>query len=84
MPLLCCFDVDPLAVRRRFQSIGRQVEDLVSRFGNTFLLKGTKTDINFLAYNMGLIDFAQPSSKRLVGGRQQLSLLCFLCLSCLL
>ena len=49
MPLLCCFDVDPLAVHRRFQSIGRQVEDLVSRVGDTFLLKGTKTDIKSLS-----------------------------------
>ena len=84
MPLLCCFDVDPLAVRRRFQSIWRQVKDLVSRVGDTFLLKGTKTDIKFLAYNINLVDFTQPSGKSLVGGRQQLSLLWFLCLSCLM
>ena len=63
MPLLCCFDVDPLAVHRRFQNIGRQVEDLVSCVGDTFLLKGTKTGIKFLQYNMGLIDFSQPSAQ---------------------
>ena len=84
MPLRSRFDVDPLAVHRRFQNIGRQVEDLVSRVGDTFLLKGTKTDIKFLAYNISLIDVTQPSGKSLVGGRQQLSLLWFLCLSCLM
>jgi di/tricarboxylate transporter len=57
------YGVYPLAVHRRNQNIGRQLDDLVVRVGDTLLLEGTPEDIQRLALDMGLVDVAKPSSR---------------------
>jgi K+/H+ antiporter YhaU regulatory subunit KhtT len=43
------YGVYPLAVHRRNQNIGRQLDDLVVRVGDTLLLEGAPEDIQRLA-----------------------------------
>ncbi|MGP6086629.1 SLC13 family permease [Antarctobacter jejuensis] len=55
------FGVYPLAVHRRNQNIGRQLDDLVVRVGDTLLLEGSPDDIKRLANEMELVDVAHPT-----------------------
>ncbi|MHA6325464.1 SLC13 family permease [Roseivivax sp. CAU 1753] len=57
------FGVYPLAVHRRNQNIGRQLDELVVRVGDTLLIEGTPDDIKRLADEMALVDVAQPSAR---------------------
>ncbi|MEM1077405.1 MAG: SLC13 family permease [Pseudomonadota bacterium] len=57
------YGVYPLAVHRRNQNIGRQLDDLVVRVGDTLLLEGAPEDIQRLAADVGLVDIAQPSAR---------------------
>lgn len=57
------FGVYPLAVHRRNQNIGRQLEELVVRVGDTLLLEGAPADIQRLAQEMELVDVSQPSAR---------------------
>ncbi|SNR56032.1 SLC13 family permease [Puniceibacterium sediminis] len=57
------FGVYPLAVHRRNQNIGRQLDDLVVRVGDTLLLEGAPGDIKRLAEEMALVDVSQPSAR---------------------
>ncbi len=57
------YGVYPLAVHRRNQNIGRQLDDLVVRVGDTLLLEGAPEDIQRLAADMGLVDIARPSAR---------------------
>ena len=57
------YGVYPLAVHRRAQNIGRQLDDLVVRVGDTLLLEGAPDDIQRLASDMGLVDVSQPSAR---------------------
>ncbi len=57
------YGVYPLAVHRRNQNIGRQLDDLVVRFGDTLLLEGAAEDIARLASDMDMVDIAQPSGR---------------------
>ncbi|WP_425439382.1 SLC13 family permease [Poseidonocella sedimentorum] len=57
------FGVYPLAVHRRNQNIGRQLDDLVVRVGDTLLLEGAPDDIQRLAAEMELVDVSQPSAR---------------------
>ncbi|NDR57982.1 SLC13 family permease [Aliiruegeria sabulilitoris] len=57
------YGVYPLAVHRRNQNIGRQLDDLVVRVGDTLLLEGAPEDIQRLASDMGLVDIARPSAR---------------------
>ncbi|MBY6116250.1 SLC13 family permease [Mameliella alba] len=57
------FGVYPLAVHRRNQNIGRQLDDLVVRVGDTLLLEGNAEDIKRLADEMDLVDVARPSAR---------------------
>jgi di/tricarboxylate transporter len=57
------FGVYPLAVHRRNQNIGRQLDDLIVRVGDTLLLEGAPEDIKRLAGEMDLVDVSQPSAK---------------------
>ncbi|WP_425043657.1 SLC13 family permease [Primorskyibacter sp. S87] len=50
-----------LAVHRRNQNIGRQLDDLVVRVGDTLLLEGAPADIQRLASDMDMVDVSQPS-----------------------
>jgi di/tricarboxylate transporter len=55
------YGVYTLAVHRRNQNIGRQLDDLVVQVGDTLLLEGASADISRLAQDMELVDIAQPS-----------------------
>lgn len=57
------YGVYPLAVHRRNQNIGRQLDDLVVRVGDTLLLEGAPEDIQRLAADMGLVDVTKPSAR---------------------
>lgn len=57
------YGVYPLAVHRRNQNIGRQLDDLVVRVGDTLLLEGEAGDIRRLAADMDMVDIAQPSER---------------------
>tara|TARA_R110002096_G_scaffold84375_4_gene194807 strand:- start:369 stop:2147 length:1779 start_codon:yes stop_codon:yes gene_type:complete len=57
------YGVYPLAVHRRNQNIGRQLEELVVQVGDTLLLEGARADIQRLASEMELVDIGQPSER---------------------
>jgi di/tricarboxylate transporter len=54
------YGVYVLAVHRRNQNIGRQLDDLIVRVGDTLLLEGAIEDIQKLAADMDLVDVSQP------------------------
>jgi di/tricarboxylate transporter len=57
------YGVYPLAVHRRNQNIGRQLDDLVVVVGDTLLLEGAPEDISRLAADMDLLDVTRPTAK---------------------
>jgi di/tricarboxylate transporter len=57
------FGVYVLAVHRRNQNIGRQLDELVVRVGDTLLLEGSSGDIQRLASEMELVDVSHPSAR---------------------
>jgi di/tricarboxylate transporter len=57
------YGVYPLAVHRRDENIGRQLDDLVVRVGDTLLLEGAPEDIQRLAAEMDLLDVSRPSER---------------------
>ncbi|MEO9777533.1 MAG: SLC13 family permease [Sedimentitalea sp.] len=57
------YGVYVLAVHRRNQNIGRQLDDLVVRVGDTLLLEGAPGDIQRLASDMEMVDVSQPSAR---------------------
>jgi di/tricarboxylate transporter len=57
------YGVYPLAVHRRNQNIGRQLDDLVVVVGDTLLLEGAPEDIQRLAADMDMIDVSKPSER---------------------
>ncbi|EAU44083.1 SLC13 family permease [Salipiger bermudensis] len=57
------YGVYPLAVHRRNQNIGRKLDDLVVRVGDTLLLEGAPEDIKRLADEMELVDVSHPSAR---------------------
>ncbi len=57
------YGVYVLAAHRRSQNIGRQLDDLVVRVGDTLLLEGTPEDISRLAADMDLVDVSSPSAR---------------------
>ena len=57
------YGVYPLAVHRRNQNIGRQLDDLVVVVGDTLLLEGAPEDIQRLAADMDLVDVSKPTVK---------------------
>jgi len=54
------FGVYPLAVHRRNQNIGRQLDELVVQVGDTLLLEGAPADIQRLATEMDMVDVSRP------------------------
>jgi di/tricarboxylate transporter len=68
------FGVYPLAVHRRNQNIGRQLDDLVVRVGDTLLLEGAEADIQRLANDIGLIDVAKPSAQAFRRGQAPIAI----------
>ena len=57
------YGVYPLAVHRRNQNIGTQLDNLSIRVGDTLLLEGDAADIQRLAADMDLGDVSQPSER---------------------
>ncbi|MEM9968946.1 MAG: SLC13 family permease [Pseudomonadota bacterium] len=57
------YGVYPLAVHRRNQNIGRQLDDLIVKVGDTLLLEGAAEDIQRLAADMEMVDVSQPSAR---------------------
>ena len=57
------YGVYPLAVHRKNQNIGQQLDQLVVRVGDTLLLEGTPEDIQRLAQDMDMVDVARPSAR---------------------
>jgi di/tricarboxylate transporter len=57
------YGVYPLAVHRRNENIGRQLDDLVVQVGDTLLLEGAADDIGRLAADMELGDVSRPTER---------------------
>ena len=57
------YGVYVLAVHRRNQNIGRQLEDLVVQVGDTLLLEGAMTDIQRLAADMDMVNVSHPTAR---------------------
>jgi len=57
------YGVYVLAAHRRNQNIGRQLDDLVVRVGDTLLLEGAPGDIQRLATDMEMVDVSHPSAR---------------------
>jgi di/tricarboxylate transporter len=68
------YGVYVLAVHRRNQNIGRQLDDLVVRVGDTLLLEGNLEDIQRLAADMDLVDIARPLVKPFRRGKAPIAL----------
>jgi di/tricarboxylate transporter len=57
------YGVYPLAVHRRDKNIGRQLDALVVKVGDTLLLEGAPEDIQRLAADMDMVDVSHPSAR---------------------
>ncbi len=57
------YGVYVLAVHRKNQNIGVQIDDLVVRVGDTLLLEGAPSDIQRLAADMDMAEVSQPSQR---------------------
>ncbi|WP_380053425.1 SLC13 family permease [Falsihalocynthiibacter sp. SS001] len=57
------YGVYTLAVHRRNQNIGRQLDNLVVRVGDTLLLEGAPEDVARLVSDMSLADVSHPSER---------------------
>jgi di/tricarboxylate transporter len=57
------YGVYTLAVHRKNQNIGRQLDDLVVRVGDTLLLEGAPEDIQRLSVDMDMVDVSHPSER---------------------
>ncbi len=57
------YGVYTIAAHRRNQNIGRQLDELVVRVGDTLLLEGNPEDIQRLAQDMDIIDVSQPAER---------------------
>ncbi|TKW65895.1 MAG: SLC13 family permease [Paracoccus denitrificans] len=57
------YGVYVLAAHRRNQNIGRQLDDLVVRVGDTLLLEGASADIQRLSADMEMVEVSAPSDR---------------------
>ncbi len=57
------YAVYPLAVHRRNQNIGSQLDDLVIKIGDTLLLEGAPADIQRLSNDMDMVDVTKPTAR---------------------
>jgi di/tricarboxylate transporter len=69
------YGVYPLAVHRRNQNIGHQLDDLVVRVGDTLLLEGAPEDIQRLAQDMDMVDVSKPSQRAYRRGHAPIAIL---------
>jgi di/tricarboxylate transporter len=63
------YGVYPLAVHRRNQNIGRQLDEVVVRVGDTLLLEGAPDDIRRLALDADLVDINETTHRAFKRGR---------------
>ncbi len=70
------YGVYPLAVHRRNQNIGQQLDQLVVRVGDTLLLEGAPEDIQRLASDMDMVDVSHPSEREYRRGHAPIALGC--------
>jgi di/tricarboxylate transporter len=63
MRLRRSYGVYTLAVHRRDKNIGRQIDDLIVRVGDTLLLEGAPEDIRRLASEMEMVAVSEPSAR---------------------
>ncbi|MBO9472485.1 SLC13 family permease [Shimia sp. R10_1] len=68
------YGVYPLAVHRRNQNIGQQLDQLVVRVGDTLLLEGAPEDIQRLSADMDMVDVSQPSEREYRRGHAPIAL----------
>lgn len=68
------YGVYPIAVHRSNQNIGRQMDEVVVRVGDTLLLEGAPEDIQRLAADMDLVDIAKPSDRAYRRGHAPIAL----------
>lgn len=57
------YGVYTLAVHRRNQNIGQQLDGLVVRVGDTLLLEGAPADIQRLSSDMDMVEVSRPSAR---------------------
>ncbi len=57
------YGVYPLAVHRRAQNLGRQLDDIVIRVGDTLLLEGAPEDIGRASNDLRLLDLSETSER---------------------
>jgi len=74
------YGVYPLAVHRRNQNIGRQLDALVVRVGDTLLLEGALVDIQRLANDMNMVDISHPSARAFRRGHAPIAILTLIAL----
>ena len=72
------FGVYPLAVHRRNQNIGRQLDELVVQVGDTLLLEGAPADIQRLATEMDLVDVSRPKVRAFRRGHAPIAIVSLL------
>jgi len=68
------YGVYVLAAHRRNQNIGRQLDELVVRVGDTLLLEGAIQDIQRLAADMDLVDITHPTTKAFRRGKSPIAI----------
>jgi len=57
------FGVYPLAVHRRNQNIGRQLDEVEVKVGDTILMEGAPADLQRMATDMRLVDLTLPTEQ---------------------
>ncbi len=57
------YGVYPLAVHRRNQNIGNQLDEIIVRVGDTLLLEGVAEDIHRMAQDEQLVELSAPSER---------------------
>lgn len=68
------YGVYPLAVHRRNQNLGGQLDNLIVRVGDTLLLEGAADDISRLAQDVGLVDVSAPTARAYRRGHAPIAL----------
>ncbi len=68
------YGVYPLALHRKDQNIGRQMDDVEVKVGDTLLLEGAPEDIKRLAVDMELVDISHPTARAYRRGKAPIAI----------
>jgi di/tricarboxylate transporter len=68
------YGVYPLALHRKDQNIGRQLDDVEVRVGDTLLLEGAPEDIKRVAVDMELVDISHPTARAYRRGKAPIAI----------